>query len=125
MSRDEERVNPNATRDHLANERTLLAWVRTSLGVIGLGFVIARFGLFLEEVGSRHHPHTWVSTLVGTALVLIGGGLMVPALRRYRRAASAIERNEYKHSSGVEVALGAGLVLVALALAAYLLITGL
>lgn len=38
------------TRDHLANERTFLAWVRTALGLIGLGFVLARMGLFLRQI---------------------------------------------------------------------------
>src|SRR5437660_7383414 len=37
-------------RDHLANERTFLAWVRTALGLIGLGFVLARMGLFLRQL---------------------------------------------------------------------------
>jgi putative membrane protein len=36
--------------DHLANERTFLAWVRTALGMIGLGFVLARMGLFLRQI---------------------------------------------------------------------------
>jgi putative membrane protein len=38
------------TTDHLANERTFLAWVRTALGLIGLGFVLARMGLFLRQI---------------------------------------------------------------------------
>src|SRR5947199_1695167 len=37
-------------RDHLANERTFLAWMRTALGLIGLGFVLARMGLFLRQL---------------------------------------------------------------------------
>jgi putative membrane protein len=37
-------------RDHLANERTFLAWIRTALGLIGLGFVLARMGLFLRQI---------------------------------------------------------------------------
>ena len=37
-------------REHQANERTFLAWLRTSLALIGFGFVIARFGLFLREL---------------------------------------------------------------------------
>ncbi|MGE3820062.1 MAG: YidH family protein, partial [Isosphaeraceae bacterium] len=40
-------------RDHLANERTFLAWVRTALGLIGFGFVLARMGLFLQEMTGR------------------------------------------------------------------------
>lgn len=37
-------------RDHLANERTFLAWIRTSLATLGFGFVLARMGLFLREL---------------------------------------------------------------------------
>lgn len=41
-------------RDLLASNRTLLAWVRTAISLAGLGFVVARFGLFLDTVGP--HP---------------------------------------------------------------------
>jgi putative membrane protein len=37
-------------RDHAANERTLLAWIRTGVALMGFGFAIARFGLFLREI---------------------------------------------------------------------------
>ncbi len=43
-------------RDHLANERTFLAWIRTALGLIGMGFVLARMGLFLEQLASVGPP---------------------------------------------------------------------
>jgi putative membrane protein len=43
-------MDQNRVRDHLANERTFLAWVRTALGMIGLGFVLARMGLFLRQL---------------------------------------------------------------------------
>src|SRR3954469_9723998 len=47
-----------SARDHLANERTFLAWVRTELALIGLGFVLARMGLFLRQLAlaSGHDP---------------------------------------------------------------------
>jgi putative membrane protein len=41
-------VTPNATRDHLANERTFLAWVRSCIAIMALGFVVARFGLLIR-----------------------------------------------------------------------------
>lgn len=39
-------------RVYLAAERTLLAWIRTGLALMGFGFVVARFGLFLREVAA-------------------------------------------------------------------------
>jgi uncharacterized membrane protein YidH (DUF202 family) len=41
----------NRISDHLANERTFLAWIRTSLGIIAFGFVIEKFGLFMKQMG--------------------------------------------------------------------------
>src|SRR5205085_9848799 len=39
--------------DHLANERTFLAWIRTGLAIIAFGFVVERFGLLLRELGLK------------------------------------------------------------------------
>jgi putative membrane protein len=43
-------TDPNRQRDHQANERTFLAWLRTALALIGLGFAISRFGLFTRQM---------------------------------------------------------------------------
>ncbi len=63
-------------RVYLAAERTFLAWIRTGLSLMGFGFVVARFGLFLRELEFSQHPLTLRSarfTLwVGTALIMIG-----------------------------------------------------
>lgn len=63
-------------RVYLAAERTLLAWIRTGLAMMGFGFVVARFGLFLRELQAVRQntpiesPHG--SLWFGTALVLMG-----------------------------------------------------
>ncbi len=53
---------PNKTADHLANERTFLAWIRTSISIIVFGFVVARFGITLREFlrmqGNGERPAT-------------------------------------------------------------------
>jgi len=62
--------------DYLAAERTFLAWIRTGLAFMGFGFVVARFGLFLQEIArvepafstSRHGLSIWF----GTAMILMG-----------------------------------------------------
>jgi putative membrane protein len=67
-------MQDNDPRVYFAAERTLLAWVRTGVAVIGLGFIVARFGLFLKLVTLREAT-PWSNapaTVVGCALVLFG-----------------------------------------------------
>lgn len=67
-------------RVYFAAERTLLAWVRTGVTIIGLGFVVARFGLFLRlvDVAPADHTRVGFSGLLGVGLT-VGGG-MLPGL---------------------------------------------
>lgn len=113
-------------RDLLANERTLLVWIRTGIAVIALGFVVARFGLLIRELGHNAPRLTplGISTAFGTALVLLGAALTALALLRYIRTGEAIEQGEYRWSPRLAVVLAAILVLAGLLLAVYLLITG-
>lgn len=66
----------NDPRTYFAAERTFLAWIRTGLGLMGVGFAVARFGLFLREMGqsAAHLPvhSTGVSVFSGVALVGLG-----------------------------------------------------
>lgn len=118
-------TNPNATRDHLANERTLLAWVRSCIAIVALGFVVARFGLLLRELGHSASVHSSVrfSTGFGVALILCGAGLVVLATLRYRATARGIEENTYQPSQLLLLLSAAGFVVVAVALAIYLFAT--
>src|SRR5438128_1590820 len=123
--RADEPVNPNAARDHLANERTLLAWVRTSIAIMALGFVVARFGLLIRELGPHAPQHLSgrTSSIFGTALVVCGAVLVILATQRYLGAGRAIDRNTYRSSPVLVLVLSAGLVVVAALLVTYLLLT--
>jgi putative membrane protein len=116
---------PDSLSDHLANERTFLAWVRTSIAVMGLGFIVARFGLFLREfsTGSSASPSLG-SELVGVLLVLLGSLLVGLAGFRFRRVQKGIDSQNYEHPSGIDLVLAGVLVAVGIALAAYLVATG-
>ena len=120
----EARANPNATRDHLANERTFLAWVRSCIAIIALGFVVARFGLLVRELGPNapRHASAGLSTGFGVALVVCGALLTVLATLRYRATTDAIDRNNYHPSPWLIALLAGGLVVVAALLAAYLVL---
>jgi putative membrane protein len=121
---------PAATpRDYLANERTLLAWVRTGVALIGLGFVVARFGLFLREVAGRGNApgpavlrEPW-STLLGTLIMLLAALLLGLSYLRYRDVTQALDRGVYEHRRGLAFVMVILVLLLALGLAAYLLLT--
>ncbi len=118
-------INPNTTRDHLANERTFLAWVRSCIAILALGFVVARFGLLIRELGLHAPRRTPIglSTAFGVALVACGAVLVALATLRYRAATRAIDRNSYRPSARLILLLSGGFVLVAALLAVYLLTT--
>jgi putative membrane protein len=86
-------------RIFFAAERTLLAWLRTGLAVIGLGFVVARFGLFLRMLGQPHSaaaPSPW-SLIIGVFLVLLGAVMVGGAAwqhARFSRELAPAERPE-------------------------------
>jgi inner membrane protein YidH len=71
---------PNDPRVFFAAERTLLAWVRTGIAMIGLGFVVARFGLFLQILREQRNPTSHPgSTYIGVGLVLLGSAAVAMA----------------------------------------------
>jgi len=110
-----ERVPPESlVRDHLANERTVLAWQRTALTVMGLGFVVDRFGVGASDQG--------LAGVVGLALITLGAAIAVIGTYRFVRTEREIELRTFRSSVNVHVALTALLVAGAGALAAYLLI---
>ena len=115
-----------ALSDYLAAERTLLAWIRTGLALMGFGFVVARFGLFLQQVQVMRHAPTalsyGISLWFGTALIAVGIIVNVFAGWHHVRLVRELDRGEtaFSRPSVQAVAIAFFLALVGLAMAIYL-----
>ncbi len=86
----EEQIGIPDPRVFFAAERTLLAWVRTGITIVALGFVIARFGLFLlllqaqTELSLPMSLHSWPSSLMGATLAFAGSAIVLGAFYNHR-----------------------------------------
>ena len=114
--------------DYLANERTFLAWIRTCIAVITLGFVIARFGVWLRELATQINPRaeirsTSFSLLVGVAMMALGSALTLLAAWRYRAINRAIDRGEFQADRGLVIIVTISVALLGAVMIAYLLLT--
>jgi putative membrane protein len=85
-------------RIYFAAERTLLAWVRTGLAMMGFGFVVARFGLFLRELAAvsdvSKHQRSGLSLWVGTTLVIFGVAVNMGAAVKHWHTVRRLERGQ-------------------------------
>jgi len=101
----------------LAAERTLLAWVRTGLALMGFGFVVARFGLFLHEIAAtRAGPPVTSSALslwIGGGLVVFGIVVNVAAAVQHVRLLRRLERGEPYRATTWSLAVAVTLLLAA------------
>jgi inner membrane protein YidH len=117
-------VGGNDPRVHFAAERTFLAWIRTGLSLMGFGFVVARFGLFLKEV-SGHAPGVksyGFSLWAGSAMVLLGATMNLAAVARHLEVIRRINRGEsiVTRPSLIAITVGIVLGLVGIAMVVFL-----
>jgi putative membrane protein len=115
-------------RVYFAAERTFLAWIRTGLTLMGFGFVVARFGLFLRELGMGESQNrmrsTGVSLWLGTALVALGVVVNIGAAVNHFREVKQLHSGTWVAGRPSKTATGVALLLAAagVCLAIYLVL---
>lgn len=115
-------------RVYFAAERTFLAWIRTGLAMMGFGFVVARFGLFLHELSAARADVVRQgsgSLWAGTALVLLGVVVILYASAAHVRFRARFDAGEPMPSrSHFGIVLAGILAAIGIAMAAYLIARG-
>ncbi len=114
--------------DHLANERTFLAWIRTSIGIMAFGFVVVKFSLFIKQISLILGKENIVqsrgySAIVGIMLVAVGTVTAVLSYIRFKQTEKQLKAGFYHHSSLLITLLISFIFLVSIFLIAYLIKT--
>jgi uncharacterized membrane protein YidH (DUF202 family) len=121
-------------RVHMANERTFLAWIRTSIGIMAFGFVVEKFALFVKQM-DRFLIHTaggkpitplsadsgpGYSSILGVVLIGLGAAMGLLAFIRYKKVERQIDSDSYHPSLILDTLLTLAIVAVAFFLIIYL-----
>ncbi len=123
MTDNKQKGKPN---DHLANERTFLAWIRTSIGIMGFGFIVVKFSMFIKQislfVGKEPTPSQFAfSGVIGVVLVAIGVMTVVMAYLNYKKIEKQLDADHYSSSTPTITYLAACIVFISVFLIWYLI----
>ena len=117
-------------RVHMANERTFLAWIRTSIGIMAFGFVVEKFALFIKQMSlilgnanieNTSPPSHGYSAIVGIFLVGLGTLMGLLAFVRYKKVERQIDEDTYQPSSILDMLLTISVLAVGIFLVVYLI----
>jgi uncharacterized membrane protein YidH (DUF202 family) len=120
------------SREHMANERTFLAWIRTSIGIMAFGFVVEKFALFIKQIAlllgkvdlpALSPPSSVVqgySPIFGVFLVSLGVLICLLSFIKYKKVEQQIEKNNYQPSTVLDVLLTLSVLLIGIFLVIYL-----
>lgn len=124
---DPEKIKSQYASDHLANERTFLAWMRTSIGIMAFGFVVVKFSLFLRQLSlllgknAALPPPTGYSSAIGIVLVAVGAVVLILAYLKYKKTEKQIQNENFQPSSPLALFLTIVILILSLLLIFYLI----
>jgi putative membrane protein len=118
--------NSHRASDHLANERTFLAWVRTGAAIVVFGFAIGRFSIAMRQLTAlQGHAvrSAGMSVWMGSVTIVAGLALVVAGLARYRKTRAQLDAGTFEPAGFVLDLITAVTVVFGLVLAGYLIYT--
>jgi putative membrane protein len=116
--------NSNRASDHLANERTFLAWVRTGAAIVVFGFAIGRFSIAMRQLTAlQGHAvrSVGISVVMGSFTIVAGVALVVAGLVRYRKTRAQLSAGTFEPAGFVVDLITIVTVVLGLVLAGYLI----
>jgi putative membrane protein len=116
--------NSNRASDHLANERTFLAWVRTGAAIVVFGFAIGRFSIAMRQLTAlQGHAvrSVGISVVMGSFTIVAGVALVVAGLVRYRKTRAQLSAGTFEPAGFVVDLITIVTVVFGLVLAGYLI----
>ncbi len=116
-------------RSHMANERTFLAWIRTSIGIMAFGFVVEKFVLFMRRLshlfgqapGHPPAPPSEYSIVFGIVLVALGALMGLLSFIRYKKVEREINENTYAPSLLLDILVTLGIITIGIFLVFYMI----
>jgi putative membrane protein len=126
MPEDKQSPKVRNRRVHMANERTFLAWIRTSIGIMAFGFVVERFSIFVKQVSyflgkEVSLPSRGYSAALGISLVALGALMGVLSFIRYKKVERQIDEDTYQPSMILDIMLAISVLAIGIFLVTYLI----
>jgi uncharacterized membrane protein YidH (DUF202 family) len=130
ISEDKKAARVRNRRVHMANERTFLAWIRTSIGIMAFGFVVEKFALFIRQASYFFGksagditvpPSHRYSSILGVLLISLGTLMGVLSFIRYKKVEKQIDEDAYHPSLILDILLTLAILAIGIFLVIYLI----
>lgn len=112
--------------EYQSNERTLLAWIRTGIGIMVFGFVAVKFSLFIKQLPAKYLPDSTVpgsnfSIYLGMGLLITGALTILLSYIRYMHTIKLLQQGKYQYSTILLTCITMALFCMSIGLIAYLI----